>query len=92
MNDEMQGRTGSFSDGAASVHPQFSSRQVGAGREGFTPTSVLDEGHVLKSPNGMSAADRARQPVKGQGRSVNGQSSSTFDKRMWIDSPYRTFG
>lgn len=92
MNDEVPGRNGSFSDGATHMHPEFTSLQVGAGREGFMPTSVLDKAHVLKSPNGMSAADRARQPVKGNGKSINGQSSDTFDNRMWIDSPYRTFG
>lgn len=92
MNEQQTGRTGSFMGGAVAQKPSFSSLQVGAGRQGFTPTSVLDEGQVLKSANGMSSADRARQPVKGSGRSVNGQSSTTFDKRMWIDSPYRTFG
>lgn len=92
MNGTSEGRNGSFVNGAASVHPQFQSQQVGAGHEGFTPNSVLEENHVLKNPNGMSAADRARQPVKGLGSSINGQSDSTFNKRMWIGSPYRTFG
>lgn len=92
MNELTEGRTGSFMTGAIHQSQQFHSLQVGAGREGFTPNSVLDENHVLKNPNGMSAADRARQPVKGAGQSLNGQSSSTFDKRMWIGSPYRTFG
>lgn len=92
MADIAEGRSGSFLNGAYAQRPQFSSLQVGAGREGFTPHSVLEENHVIKSANGMSAADRARQPVKGAGASVNGQSNDTFNKRMWIGSPYRTYG
>lgn len=92
MNELQDGRNGSFMTGALNQRPQFSSQQVGAGREGFSPHSVLEENHVIKSANGMSEADRARQPVRGSGLSINGQSKNTFDKRMWIGSPYRTFG
>ena len=92
--DEMQaGRSGSFLSGAYAQRPQFSSMQVGAGRGGFSPNSVLEQNQIVKNPNGMSAADRARQPVKGSGQSLNGQSDDTFQKRLWIgSSPYRTFG
>jgi len=92
MNEFPDGRSGSFLGGAYAQRPQFTSMQVGAGREGFAPHSVLEENHVIKSANGMSEADRARQPVKGSGLSINGQSKNTFDKRMWLGSPYRTFG
>jgi hypothetical protein len=72
--------------------PQFQSAQVGAGHAGFQPESTLEENQILKPANGMSTADRARQPLQGPGQSVNGQSSDNFQKRLLIGSPYRTYG
>ncbi len=82
------GRTASFITGAYSAHTM----QQGAGTEGYHPTSTLTENQILTPANGMSAADRARQPVKGPGQSINGQSESTFQSRMWLGSAPRTFG
>lgn len=91
---EAEGRSSSFLGGAYAQSPtaHFTSIQQGAGSGGFQAKSVLDEAQVMKAPNGMSAADRARQPVQGAGQSLNGQSEDTFTKRMWVGSPYRTFG
>lgn len=90
MNEQPAGREGDFLGGARAN--EFRSVQQGAGHDGFRPISVLDESHLLTPANGMSVADRSRQPLKGPGMSINGQSSTTFDKRMWLGSGYRTFG
>lgn len=88
------GRNQTFMSGAYSGSPvsTIHSVQQGAGAAGFTPNSVLEENHILSQPNGMSAADRARMPVGQHGASLNGQSDSTFQTRMWLGSAPRTYG
>lgn len=86
MDDE--GRTASFSTGA--FETKFPSLQVGAGRYGFQPHSVLDP--ILKSGIGMSENDRQRLLINGDLLpSANGRSQSTAEKRAWLDSPYKQF-
>jgi hypothetical protein len=58
----------------------------------FKPTSVFDKSQVIKNPNGRSQGDQSRTFVNGTPQSVNGLSSTTFDTKSWIGSPYRTFG
>lgn len=77
------GRTSSFMAGAS--RPPIPATP-------FRPTSVLDKSQVMKSPNGLSATDLARQPIKGPGISLNGMSVDTLNARQWIGSGYRTFG
>lgn len=92
--DETAGRNQTFLNGAYSQSPTSTvhSIQQGAGAAGFKPASVLEENHVLSAPNGMSAADRARQPIGQRGASLNGQSDSTFQTRLWLGSAPRTYG
>lgn len=94
MSEQPDGRTSSFSEGAFSQSPEarFRSIQQGAGREGFKPTSTLEQNQIFTSPNGMSETDRNRQPLKGPGMSTNGLSDSTFQSRLWMGSAPRTFG
>jgi len=94
MEDSGNGRGGSFRGGAQTGirRPEFHTVQQGSGTTAFTPMSVLDKSHIVRGANGMSTADRARQPLTGQGLSVNGQSSQTFDDHMWIGNKSRTFG
>lgn len=94
MSVQPGGRSASFSDGALAQSPaaRFHSMQEGAGREGFKPTSTLEENQIFTSANGMSETDRSRQPVKGPGFSTNGLSDSTFQSRLWLGSAPRTFG
>jgi len=94
MSAQPTGRSSSFSEGALSQAPlsNIHSMQEGAGHEGFKPTSILEENHLFAAANGMSAADRARQPIKGPGFSTNGLSDSTFQSRLWLGSAPRTFG
>ncbi|MER5754336.1 hypothetical protein [Streptomyces sp. NPDC002088] len=91
MNGVPGGRNGSFSTGAIetkypSVQPVHTQR--------FTPTSVFDETHVRGSDNGLGTGDYERKRVGGGfAPSMNGASSQTYDKRLWIDkNPYRTIG
>lgn len=88
MDDETQGRISSFSTGARET--KFPSLQVGAGRYGFQPHSVLDP--ILKSGNGLSLPDRQRLLINGDLLpSANGRSAATAEKRAWLDSPYKQF-
>lgn len=89
-----EGRQDAFTNGAYSASPEahFTSLQQGAGSHGFTPTSTLEENHVLVGANGMSQADRNRQPIKGPGMSINGQSDDTFQTHMWMGNSSRTYG
>lgn len=92
--DETTGRNQTFLSGAYAQSPTSSihSIQQGAGAEGFKPVSVLEENHVLAAPNGMSASDRARQPVGQRGASLNGQSESNYQTHLWLGSAPRTYG
>lgn len=94
MSVQPGGRSESFTNGALSQSPasRIRSIQEGAGREGFKPTSTLEENQIFTSANGMSEADRNRQPVKGPGFSTNGLSDTTFQSRLWLGSAPRTFG
>ncbi|WP_020142269.1 hypothetical protein [Terracoccus sp. 273MFTsu3.1] len=94
MSLQPGGRTSSFSDGALAQSPasRIHSIQEGAGREGFKPSSTLDENQIFTTANGQSEADRSRQPLKGPGFSTNGLSDSTFQSRLWLGSAPRTFG
>lgn len=92
MSLQPGGRSSSFSEGVQSQVPASHSIQQGAGREGFKPTSTLEENQIFTTANGMSETDRARQPLKGPGTSTNGLSDSTFQSRLWMGSAPRTFG
>lgn len=94
MDEETTGRTQTFKNGAYAQSPVSSIRSVqqGAGASGFKPNSVLEENHILAAPNGMSASDRARQPIGQHGASLNGQSDSTFQTRLWLGAAPRTYG
>jgi hypothetical protein len=92
MNGVSGGRNGSFSTGA--FETKYPSAQP-VHTQRFTPTSVFDETQVRGSNNGLSSDDYERKRVGGGGfaPSMNGASSGTYDKRLWIDkNPYRTIG
>jgi hypothetical protein len=88
MNGVADGRNGSFSTGA--METKYPSAQP----QKFTPTSVFDESQVRGSANGLGSDDYERKRVVGGfAPSLNGASSQTYDKRLWIDkNPYRTLG
>lgn len=94
MESTVNGRGGSFLGGANTGvrHAEFHTVQQAAAPVAFTPTSVLDKSQVFRGVNGTSATDRSRQLIGGQSRNPNGQSSTTFDDRLWIGNKSRTFG
>lgn len=83
MRDDFIGGslTGQYNGMATSVAPRP-----------FKPVSVFDKSQVVKNPNGRSQSDQGRTLVNGTPQSINGVSSTTFDTKSWIGSPYRTFG
>ena len=94
MDTSENGRGGSFLGGAnVGVRPaEFHTMQQAANPVAFMPTSVLDKSQVMRGTNGTSDLDRSRQMMSGQSRNPNGQSSTTFDDRLWIGNKSRTFG
>ena len=94
MDGSTNGRGGSFLNGAQQGvrQQEFHSVQQSHGPALFTPTSVLDKSQVLRGANGTSETDRNHQMMTGQSRNTNGQSTSTFDDRLWIGNKSRTFG
>jgi hypothetical protein len=94
MESTANGRGGSFLGGANTGvrGSEFHTMQQANGPVNFAPTSVLDKSQVLRGANGTSETDRNHQMVTGQSRNSNGQSSTTFDDRLWIGNKSRTFG
>ena len=95
MDDEQpqNGRGASFKAGAMALSsPKSSMPSVQQIDRGFTPTSTLEQNQIVTPANGMSVADRARQPVGGASPSLNGQSDSTFQSRQWLGNKSRTYG
>jgi hypothetical protein len=91
MNGEADGRSSSFSTGALETkYPSINIQPVAR----FQPTSVFDDTQVRGSSNGLSSNDYERKRVGGGfAPSMNGASSGTYDRRLWIDkNPYRTIG
>ena len=67
-------------------------RRLGAFTSGaYENRSVLD--NIQPSGIGYSAADKARLTPDGKAvlPSLNGRSAQTHQKRIWLDSPLRTF-
>jgi hypothetical protein len=91
MNGVADGRSESFSTGALETkYPSINHQPVAR----FQPLSVFDETTVRGSSNGLSSGDYERKRVGGGfAPSMNGASTGTYDKRLWIDkNPYRTIG
>ena len=93
MESSGNGRGGSFLGGsqAGVRQPEFHTQQT-THAGSFVPTSILDKSQVVRGANGRSEVDRSRQMVTGQSRTMNGESSSTFDDHLWIGNKSRTFG
>lgn len=93
MADNGVGRNSYFGEGAYEVkYPSFHTEQQNPDYGRFKWHTVYGQSQIMPQLNGMSADDRTRATVNGLQPSPNGQSRDTFEKRLWLDTPYRTFG
>jgi hypothetical protein len=82
---------GEFGNGmAAPAGSYFHSMQNNVG-VGYHPESVLAPLRI-NSGNGLGTSDRSRINAGGLFKTNNGQSQTTYDKSLWLTSPYRSFG
>jgi hypothetical protein len=68
-------------------------QQITPEQAAYHPTSVQQQ--IMLSSNGYSKADADRRTLGGADNmlpTTNGQSESTYQQRMPLASPYRTFG
>jgi hypothetical protein len=85
MDEEGFGRTAGFTESARRASAIFHTSQVGAGRDGYRPTSVMEP--VTRSSIGFADPEARRILPHGVVLpTANGESDETYNRRMWLQA------